>query len=692
MAEPSEMTRDLPPLSLRAAFSPSSVDVEKRTVEMTWTTGARVLRGFWERYYEELSLEPKHVRMGRLNNGAPLLAAHNGSEIGAVLGVVESARLEGKKGTAVVRFAKPEDDPEAEKVFRKVKDGILQNVSVGYRVHKLEKLEESDDKVPVYRAIDWEPYEISVVPMGADDGAGFRSGGAQTPNPCVIVTRQEQSMDPKDPKNPTPPAPVMEPASVEATVRAAALARVDEAKRTAANQAAAVEEAKASERGRVAEIRRLVRRTKLGDALADKFIEDGTTVDAVRAAVLDHLAAEDEAVPTSQHTRFEALDDAREKFQRGAAAWLIQKAGVVGAIRDAQRLRPDSAAFQNLTFDPGEFRGMSLLDLARESLERSGVKTRSFDKMRLVEAALSQRGAHGFNSTSDFANILENVLHKTLLAAYAITPDTWEKFCYRGSVTDFRPHPRYRLGSFGRLDAVNEHGEFKSKSIPDAEKQSISATTKGNVIALSRQSIVNDDMSAFSRLATQLGRGAKLSIEMDVYAALALNAGMGPALSDGNALFHATHNNINGTAAGVTVVGLAADRVVMASQKDPSANEILDLRPHCLVVPVAQEFDAKVLNEAQYDPDTANKLQKPNACRGLFTYVVGTPRISGTRRYVFADPNVAPVLEVAFLDGQSEPFLDVMNGWRVDGVEYKVRLDYGVAPIDFRGAVTNAGV
>src|ERR671925_1615105 len=92
------VTRDLPPLTLRAALVPSTVNADTRTVELTWSTGAKVLRGFWEPFWEELSLDPKHVRLARLNTGAPLLDTHNMFELRAVIGVVEtgSARVDGK--------------------------------------------------------------------------------------------------------------------------------------------------------------------------------------------------------------------------------------------------------------------------------------------------------------------------------------------------------------------------------------------------------------------------------------------------------------------------------------------------------------------------------------------------------------------------------------------------------------------
>lgn len=655
-------------LVTRAAVEPSTFDAEKGTVEITFTTGARGLRRTWGgTYYEELEVSERAVDLARLNNGAPYLNNHGSWDGGVrdVIGVVERAWLKGKEGRAIIRFSDRED---VKPIKQDVKDGILRHVSVGYSVQKYEKVEETDG-VPVYRATRWTPVEISQVPVGFDDGAVVRSRPEQDFHEVEI---EERNMDPENTTT-TPPAPAVAPPQSDEATRAAA------------------EAATRAERERADGIRGIVRRAKLPEAFADELVKNGTTLDAARAAVLDKLAAADEQVRTVQHVAVAPGDDATNKFARGAGAWLLAKAGLVTAMRAAQKAQPEHAAFKDVALDPGEFRGMSLVDLARSSLELGGVKTRGMDKMKLVGLALTQRSGHGFNTTSDFATLLENVLHKTLLASYAITPDTWANFCRRGSVSDFRPHPRYRLGSFGRLDTLTEHGELKNKSIPDAEKQSITAGTKGNIIGLTRQAIINDDMDAFSRLATMLGRAAKLSIEMDVYDALAANAGLGPTMADTKALFHVDHKNINAVGSALSTDGVFADRVVLASQKDPSGNEILDLRPHCLVVPVGLGGDARVINEAQFDPDTANKLQKPNKSRGMFTVLVDTPRLSGTRRYIFADPNVAPVLEVAFLDGQSEPFLDVENGWRVDGVEWKVRLDYGVGAVDFRGAVTNAG-
>jgi HK97 family phage prohead protease len=670
------LTREMPALSMRATFSPDSIDEEKRTVEVVWTTGERVLRGSWDKYYEELSLAPKHVRMDRLRSGAPLLSAHNSADLAAILGVVESAKLEKERGgVARVRFARAEDDPAADAIFRKVKDGVIRNVSVGYRIHRLEKIEEAEDQVPVFRATDWEPYEISLVPIGADAGAGVRSDTAEK-NVCefVVDDDEERHMPKKDPQGGAPAAPV------------AAVAEEQSGEVRAADSADATRAAVAADRERTAEIIRLGARMSLPQELVDEHVRTGTTLDAFRAIAIDarYERAEVNGPRDASPPSVAAGEDSRDKWIRGASAWLFQRAGIADMIAEAAKKRGDK-----VDLDPVGFRGMTFADLARQSLERAGVRTVNMSRWDILGRALTLREG-GMHTTSDFPILLEAVTHKTLAAAYAVTPDTWTLFSAIGSVSDFRPHYRYTMGALGRLDVVNEHGEFKNKSLADGAAEPISAETRGNIIGITRQALINDDMGIFSRVATMLGRAARLSIEMDVYDLLKSNAGLGPTMSDGLTLFHADHDNL-GTSSAISVAGVEADRMTMALQTDASGNEILDIRPRVLVVPIGIEATARLINDAQYDMTASAVPMTPNISRGLFTTVVGSPRLTGTRRYLFADPAVVPTFEVVFLDGNQTPYLETKEGWRIDGVEWKVRHDYGVGAVDYRGAVTNAG-
>lgn len=461
---------------------------------------------------------------------------------------------------------------------------------------------------------------------------------------------------------------------------ALALAPVDTSAATLTN--ADVQNAVTAERERTAGIRALGAKHGLASDFVDGLIADGSTLAAAREKILDKLAEGGDAANIGHNSPARVTVDQREKFCEGATNWLLVKAGVAHLVEKAAAMRGET-----IRIDPGEFRGVRNVDLARESLSNLGVNVSSRDPDLIVREAMTARGAVITQTTSDFPVLFENAIHRTLQAAYATTPDTWSRFAGTGTVTDFRAHSRYLRGSFGALDNVNEAGEFKNKPIPDLAKESIRATTKGNMINLSRQAIVNDDMEVFSGLAVDLGRAAKLTIEIDVYALLNAN----PTMNDGFALFSVEHGNLAAVGAAPSVAAFDALSVAMAQQKDISGNEFLDIRPNILLVPLSLRGAATVINGSEYDPDAVNKLQKPNIVKGLFADIVSTPRLTGTAYFAFADPNIAPAIEVVFLNGVTEPFTDSQDGWRVDGVEWKVRHDYGVGAVNSRSGYKQPG-
>jgi len=142
-----------------------AIDEEARTVGLSFSSDAPVERFFG---MEVLDHSPKSVDLGRLNDGAPLLMDHDTSD---QIGRVESATVDGKRGLAVVRFSK---SPRAQEIFTDVMDGIRQNISVGYRINKMEIDESrSTDDLDTYVATDWQPYEVSVVSIPADNSIGI---------------------------------------------------------------------------------------------------------------------------------------------------------------------------------------------------------------------------------------------------------------------------------------------------------------------------------------------------------------------------------------------------------------------------------------------------------------------------------------------------------------------------------------
>ncbi len=140
-----------------------AVDVKARTVDLSFSSEVE-----YERWWgiEILGHSAGEVRMGRLTNKAAALWNHNWDD---QRGVVESARIDGDGfGRATIRFSKSED---GEQLLQDCADGIVTKVSVGYMVHGLKLIEERD-RVDVYRVIDWEPFEISLVSVPADDTVG----------------------------------------------------------------------------------------------------------------------------------------------------------------------------------------------------------------------------------------------------------------------------------------------------------------------------------------------------------------------------------------------------------------------------------------------------------------------------------------------------------------------------------------
>ena len=305
-------------LMFRAA--PESVDEAERSVEVVISTGATVRRWDWGRareYDETLAIEPDSVRLDRLNGGAPLLAVHNWFSLDAVIGSVMpgTARVEDGELRARVRFSKRS---EVDGVFGDVLDGIIRSVSVGYDVRRWEIDEEASP--PVYRAVDWEPYEVSVVPVPADPHAGFRSHHRAKPASEEVRTMNENDV------NEAGAEPAVEPEAREmseiATERPAPI--VDEAAMEAARS-----DATRSERDRVGGIQGLVRKLSLTPEVSDRWIEDGITLDEARTRAIDEVASRDEAsdvrniapMPVSGATR---LSSPREPDKGEFAARIIR--------------------------------------------------------------------------------------------------------------------------------------------------------------------------------------------------------------------------------------------------------------------------------------------------------------------------------------------------------------------------------
>jgi phage major head subunit gpT-like protein len=657
-------THETPAFSLRAAVRPGSVDIDARTVELTWTTGAKGRRWSWDvgSYMEELDVSDGAVRLDRLNNGAPLLDTHNQYQLSAVLAVVERAWLEGGEGHALVRFSKRED---ADVVFKDVVDGILRNISVGYAVHRYEVVEEEDDKLPTYRAVDWEPLELSLVPIGFDDGAKVRS--AKTPAEYEgqrfnTIFEVRSAVE-----------PIAEPAAVPTIQEEDAM--TEEEKRAA--EETLRREAAEAERKRSLNIRTMARKVQLNDeAFVDDLIERGVSVSDASIALIDKVAEK----------------QAKDQPNTRSSQPTVVTGGLDVTVLNAKRSAMQNALLHRcdvsvkLEEAGREFRGMRLVDMAREFVEMAGGNARGMTPQELARAALGcdrqAVRAAGMHSTSDFPLLLGSTVNRTLRDAYTNAPQTWRPLGRQTTVPDFRAVTRAALGDIAALDQVKEHGEYKYGTLSE-DGAPIKVAKFGKIIAITWETIVNDDLGALTRIPAALGNAAAATESNVVWALLLGN----PNFTDGSPFFDATHGNVAGSGGAINTTTLAAARAAMRKQKS-KAGEFLNLAPEFLVVGPDKELEAYQFTSSNYVPA---KNADINDVRNASLTVIVDARITGNQWYLYAAPGAVDTFEYAYLEGEQGVFTETREGFEVDGMEIKARLVFGAGWIDYRGAYKNPG-
>lgn len=314
------------------------------------------------------------------------------------------------------------------------------------------------------------------------------------------------------------------------------------------------------------------------------------------------------------------------------------------------------------------YNGMRLDALARASLTDRGIGIAGMNNRDIVGLAFT-------HSSSDFGNILMNIANKAVLKGWEEAPETYQRWTQKGTLTDFRPTKRVGLNTFGSLDKVEEGGEYKYGTIGDRGEDIVLASY-GKLLTLSRQAIINDDMQMLTRIPQLMGRSARRTIGDLVYAILTGTYKM----SDGKALFHADHNNIVKSSK-PDVDTLSKGKTAMRTQKDGKAS--LNIMPGFVLSPVALEDKLNQVIRSTSVEGAGADVINPIA---NFAEVIGEPRLDEASASMFYQTaaQAFDTIEVAYLDGIEEPYIEQQAGFTVDGVATKVRIDAGVAPLDYR--------
>lgn len=644
----------------------TSVQAEARTIEVVWTTGARVRRyDWWEDsyYFEELQVSREATDLSRLHAGAPFLDSHSQYRLDSVLGVVERAWIENGEGRAVIKLSSRAD---VEPVWQDIQAGILRNVSVGYTVQRWMVID-GEAELPIWRAVAWQPSEISLVPIGADPAAGVRSApdaGVRT-YPCEF----ERSGTPVRAAVQHPPtaAAVVSPEGVEMpTVRTE-----EAAEQTAITAAPELDveairrEAAEAERTRCEQIRADVRAAGLDEDVAADLIQRGLSLEQAGREVLTRLAERSAQNPIRVHANIVTVRDETDVRRAAMADAIVHRINPRGELADGAR----------------EFRHMSLVRMAEESLTAAGVRVRGLSPMEIAGRAMQ--------TTSDFPAILANVLNRRLRQAYDDSAPTYRTWARRApNAPDFKSLSVVQLSGAPDLLKVNESGEFKYGALSDGQ-ETYSVITYGRIISITRQALVNDDLRSFDRIVTAFGAAANRLENRLVYSQLTANA----AMADGVALFHADHGNLAAAGAAISATALGAGRTAMRLQKGLQ-NEELNLAPRYLIVPATQEQLAYQYTSTAYVPAKPTDVNEfRTGGRTALEPVVDAvlDAASTTAWYLAADSSAVDTVEYCYLDGSEGVYLEAGSDFDVDGMKVKARLDFAAKAIDHRGLYKNTG-
>lgn len=414
------------------------------------------------------------------------------------------------------------------------------------------------------------------------------------------------------------------------------------------------------------------------DDLLDNCLDDtNVTADGARTRLLAHLGQGAEPLNAGV-PRVSAGDDQTDRIRTGMVHAVLARRGVTTDPVTNQAVDGSGA---------NPWRGYSTREIARACLQAAGHRVEGMDPDDIARAALGSPIRAGMSQTqSDFPVILESLIQREVLVGFRTIEPTFMRFCRIGDVTDLREWQRLVPGVIAQLEEVNEHGEYNNKNIPDAEKQTIQAKRRGNIIAVTPDAIINDQLGLVLDTAQQVGMAGGRTTERLVYARLDENGGDGPNLRDGNPVFATGRGNKASSLGAPDVEKLAAAADAMAEQKAPGEDqEFLDIQPAVSLSRHNVARDIQVLVNSQYDPDAANKLQRPNKVRGIVGDIVGSPRVTGTRWYLFADPTTAPVFEVVYLNGQREPRVVQEEVFRTGGMQWRADMAVGVGAVGFRG-------
>ena len=431
-----------------------------------------------------------------------------------------------------------------------------------------------------------------------------------------------------------------------------------------------------AERARIREITNLCRTF---DMDPQSYIDNGSTMDEVRQAVIEQMSRAHAPVSTRVTVTATGEDD----FRRDAS--------------DALMLRSGRVEVQNPSNGARQLAAMSLRDLGIECLSREGSRGVGELLRKSPDDLYSELSRQFYNPTAAFPSILDQTIRKSIVELYNKVPTTFQEFTTKGTLKDFKATAdhEYVIGGLGDFLLVPENGEIK----PDKPRTELlpqrKLDTYGKQFSMSRQAFINDDIGFLTEVPGLYATAAKKTIDKQVYSLL-FN-GKSQTIFDGYALFdqNSHHYNLAATDAAPTATAIQKMILLMQKQTDQFGDAIY-MTPGTLVVGMGYEFDlAVIFRSAQVVGSDHNDVNP------LYNYplkVVQSPLLNAmttsgqkTPWFMIADPSSARGIQVDYLNGQETPTIRRMETAGQLGFVWVIYLDWGISVRDFRGLYRNDG-
>lgn len=391
------------------------------------------------------------------------------------------------------------------------------------------------------------------------------------------------------------------------------------------------------------------------------FIKRGVTVEELNKIILKRFMENDVPVTAGREGHVSVGKDEADKLRAAASDSILLRAG---------------KNVENVAEGARDMRGMSLRDLAIECLQRNGV----VNAQRLSNDELFKRA---LTPDSQFASILSDSVNKSMAMAYKAASTTYQAWTSKGSVSDFKGATHYQISEAGDLKKMTQTGEFTFDEMKD-RGVSKSIATFGKEFGITRQALINDDISILTRVPEAYVRAAGRGINTLVYSMLTGN----PTIFDNKTLFHANHGNVAASGGVISIATLGDGRAAMRKQTNLRGKEVLNISPKFLIVGPDKETEAEQLIASIVDPTKNNATPNPFANK---FQVICDANITGNQWFLAANPYDCETIEVTYLNGNEMPQLESQVGFDYLGIKWRIFMDYGVNVLDYRGLYKNAG-